>query len=790
MIKLGYKDLKNFGIEKIVTDFYKNKDEKNQLDILEFQDRAIKSLKLALSVDSIGYNVYLSGSMGVGKEKLAKKLTEEIAQNRSVPPDQIYVYNFKNPKEPKLFLLESGKGKEFKNDINSLIEELLVELPRCISDQDFEDNKTAISKMYSKKREEVIKYISNEAKKYDFSVKSTVTGIYFMPIVDGVIITEEEYNNLEDDQKDVIMEKSTRLQDNVNHIMNRIRELDVMSKTEIEDLEFTKLLFVIGRIVNPLFEKYIDNLDILEHLKDVKEDILDNLDSFIEAVDSGNEEDIMSILPWNVKKDTEDPLQKYKVNLIVDNSELTYAPIITDYNPTYQSVIGEVEYDNEYGNFVTDFMKIVPGLLHKAHGGYLILRAKDLSVVAIEAIFRALKTKSVSIEPLKEFQTLAINAIKPQILENLDIKIILLGDFYLYDILMTYEDDFRQLFKIRGDFDYEINSEIKVIHSLINYIQDFESEKNITFTEESVASIVSYSTKLAGKKDKLTTNLLYIDEILEESIAFAKIDNQNEVTSSYVKQAIEEKNYRNNLYEEKLTNYIDEQVVMINTTGEKVGQINGLAVIDMDEYAFGKPTKITATSYAGKSGVINIEKESRLSGRIHDKGVNILSGYLGHMYAQKHPLSVSIRISFEQNYNGIDGDSASSTELYAIISSLSGLPITQEIAVTGSMNQYGEIQAIGGATEKIEGFFDTCKKRGLTNNQGVIIPFSNVSDLVLKDEVIEAVKNNEFSIYAIDCIDQGIELLMGKPAKDIHEKVQTRLDEYTEIEKNEISKDK
>jgi len=340
---------------------------------------------------------------------------------------------------------------------------------------------------------------------------------------------------------------------------------------------------------------------------------------------------------------------------------------------------------------------------------------------------------------------------------------------------------------MRGDFDYEMPLANDAVLSMLQHVHAFEQQRRVQFAPSALGEIITYSTRLAGRQDKLVSNLTIIDELLEEAIAFAKLGNQHEITSNIISQAITEKIQRNNLYEQKLTDYIDQDIIMLDTTGQKVGQINGLSVIDMDEYAFGKPTKITATSYAGKSGIINIEKEARLSGRIHDKGVHILSGYLGHMYAQEHPLSVSVRISFEQNYSGIDGDSASSTELYAIVSSLSGLPISQEIAVTGSMNQYGEIQAIGGATEKIEGFFDTCKKRGLTGSQGVIIPIANVKDLVLKNEVIEAVENDQFAIYAIEHVDQGIELLMGVQANEVHAKVQQRLDTYTHSEKQKDS---
>ena len=786
MTKLHYTQLKNFAIDELVSKFYDQLEHLQAPDtspLIQFQHRAIKSLNLALSIDAPGYNVYLSGEVGTGKEALAKEIAQNFAKYKPTPPDQVYVYNFDEPKTPLLFLFEPGQATVFKQEMALLVEELSAELPKTLSHQAFEDSKSAISKLYTQKRDEVIKHISEEAKKYDFGVKATGTGIYFMPIVDGVIITEEEYNNLAEEQKDSIMARSNEMQENVQHIMTRIREFDHMAKTDMEELEFTELLFVVGRIFAPLLEKYLANERVLAYLKHVKEDVLENLAAFVEQVEAGEEDIMAAMMPWNAKKDIEDPLQKYKVNVIVDNSKLTGAPVIIDYNPSYQTMVGEVEYENEYGNFTTDFMKIVPGLLHKAHGGYLILRAKDLTVPTWESVLRTLKTGEVVIEPLKEYQTLAVANIKPQNLNNTDVKIILLGDFHLYDILATYEDDFRQLFKVRGDFDYEMNLADNAVLSMLQHVSQFEKQRSTKFEPDALSEIIAYSTRVAGSQDKLVSNLSLVDELLEEAVAFAKLDNQATVAGQTVRKAIDEKILRNNLYEQKLTDYIDKDIIMLDTTGQKVGQINGLSVIDMAEYAFGKPTKITATSYAGKSGVINIEKEARLSGPIHDKGVHILSGYLGHMYAQEHPLSVPIRISFEQNYSGIDGDSASSTELYAIVSSLSGIPITQEIAVTGSMNQYGEIQAIGGATEKIECFFDTCKKRGLTGAQGVIIPASNLKDLVLKNEVIEAVKHEQFAIYAVEHIDQGIELLMQTAASEVHKKVQERLNHYAQNER-------
>ena len=775
--RLDYTQLKNFEIEQIIRDI----DHQNTHEPLIGQNRAISSIKFGLDIESPGYNIYLAGDVGYGKATAAHTFATQKAKEKQKSPDLCYIYNFEKPKEPILLKLIAGGGKALKTDMEELLEELLIQIPKTLSAPDYEESKNAISKGVNKKRDEIMKYISKEANKYDFEVKTTNTGVYFVPLVDGKLISEEEFTNLQFNKREEIMEKSSVLHDSLTHMMDAMKDFENMAKNHMDELEFVALLFLVGRVMAPLFEKYLENDMVLSYLIQVKEDILDNPDSFMEDQSSQPpEDDIMAMMPWNVKKDTEDPLIKYKVNVIVDNSDMDGAPVITSHNPTYAAMVGEVEYDSDYGNFNTDFMKIRPGLLHKANGGYLILRAKDINMFSLEAMLRALRTKEVIIESIKEMQTIPLNAVNPQKLTDLSIKVILLGDFYIYDILRTYEDDFYKLFKVRGDFDYEMAATKENIAGMLGYINNLASKENIAVTKPALVSIVEYAMRLSGRKDKLTTNFGALAEIFQEAIIWAKQDDTNDIDSSHIKKTLDERRYRSNMYEDKLNALIEEDIIMINTTGNKIGQVNGLAVIDLDDYAFAKPTKITATSYAGKSGVINIEKEARLSGRVHDKGVQVLAGYLGNTYAKEFPLAISIRIAFEQNYAGIDGDSASSAELFAIISSIADEPLTQEIAVTGSLNQFGESQAIGGATEKIEGFFDTCAKRGLTGNQGVIIPQQNVSDLLLKDEVIKAVKENQFHIYPISNIDQGIELLTGKKASEVHEKIKVRLKQYSD----------
>ena len=777
MEKLLYTQLKNF-------DLYEEGNFENiepKTDIIG-QERAKKALDFGLKIKASGYNIYVSGEVGVGKSSFAEKFAKEQAKSEPVPDDLCYVYSFENPKFPELIKLPAGLGKEFKKDMEELIDHLTVGLPKAFASTDFEESKNLVISSFSTKRDILIKHISEEAKKQNFGVKTTSTGIYFMPIVDGKMISEEQYNELEESEKEEILKNSSKMQDGVASLMGKMKDFENKTKKEIDSLEYATVLFTLGRYMDDLFEKYKDNESVGKYLLTVKEDILDNAEDFLDdgAADS-EEEMLQAMFPWSQRKDTSESFLKYKVNLLVDNSKLKGAPVIVDFNPTYSNLVGDVEYDTEHGNFVTDFMKIKSGLLHKANGGYLILRSNDIlsSIYAWEALTRTLVTKEFAIEPIREFQTVAINAIRPEKLTDVNIKVILVGSHYFYGLLHHFDDDFTKLFKIHAEFDYEMS--LSHTKDFLGFVKNFEqSKEGIKLTADAVSKVLEYSTRLASRKDKLTTNFNAITEILEESVAWAGIEGTTEVTKDIINKAITEKEHRVNLYEEKLGDMIDQDLILIDTSGEKVGQINGLAVIDTGDHTFAKPSKITATTYAGTSGIINVEKESKLSGKIHDKGVQVLSGYLGQKYAKETPFSISCRICFEQNYSGVDGDSASSTELYAILSSIADLPINQGLAVTGSMNQYGEVQPIGGVTPKIEGFYDVCKNRGLTGKQGVIIPVQNVIDLVLKDEVIEAVKEGKFNIYSVTHVDEGLELLTGVKPKEFHKIIGDKLKKYAE----------
>jgi len=737
------------------------------------QERAAKAMEFGLNVKSKGYNIYAVGLPGTGKTTFAKRFAENIAKTENPPQDLCYVYNFKDPRHPKYLKLPAGLGVELKDDMDDLISRLQIELTKTFASKDFELKKNDIVKAYQDNRDEIIRIMTEEAKEQNFGVKTTNSGIYFMPIVDGEVISEEQFDSLTQEEKDNIAEKSEEIQKRAQEAMREIREFEKLTRKDVDAFEYSVGLFTIGHHIGALLSKYDGNDELLNYFIDVREGILDNIADFVDSEGNASEEVVQSLFPWSGKGSSEETFSKYKVNIIVDNKDQAHAPVILDFNPTYTNLVGEIEYDNEFGNLTTDFMKIKGGLCHKANGGYLVIQAHDLltNYHAWDVLRRVLVTQEVVIEPLREFSTgVVVSGIKPQPIP-VDFKVILVGTDYIYDLLYEFDDEFRKLFKITAEFDYEMNLSSENIHSMACFIKLFaDREALMPFTSDACREIAEYSIRIAEHQGKLTTRFSRISEILTESNTWAKLESAETVTDFHIKKAVAERDFRLNMYEEKLNELIEENVIMINTDSQIIGQINGLAVLGIGDYSFGKPSKITATTHVGKAGIVNIEKEAEMSGAIHNKGVQVLCGYLGQKYAQDFPLSLSCRLCFEQNYSGIDGDSASSTELYAVLSSLSGAPIRQDIAVTGSMSQWGEIQPIGGVTHKIEGFFDLCLSRGLTGEQGVIIPVNNVRDLVLKDEVVEAVKSNKFHIYAISHIDQGIEILTGIKAGEKNEK--------------------
>ena len=790
--ELDYTQLKN----ACFPDFFpfQTTAELETLDSIIGQERAVKAFDFGLEVKMKGYNIYMTGPSGTGKTTYACKRAKEIASKEAVPSDWCYVYNFQNPKKPLALSFEAGIGKKFKEDMDKLVSTIQKDLQKIFHSDDYENQKLSITHTFEKKQNTLLDVMDTTAAEYDFYVKRSDTSLYFLPMINGEPLEEEALDSLSEEENEIIDNNSRIVQEKAGPILREIQKIEKECEQHLEELNRTIALSTIGPSMEELSATYQSYERVVSYLAEVKEDILKHLDQFIDEEKQQNDV-LASLLPSLSKKTEDDDITlKYAVNLIVDHSETKGAPVVVTFNPTYSNLMGDTEYDSEFGNLTTDFMKIKGGLFHQANGGYLLVQSQDILTIphSWEALRRVLKTKEINMDSLREFTgTTTAPILKPEPIPA-SFKVIMIGSEYFYDVLSQCDDEFDKFFKIRADFDYEMSRTDENMIKIAKFIKSFvEREKTLEFDVSAVCACIEYSTRLATKQDKLSTRFNYLSEILGEAHTWACLDKASIITSQYIQKAIDEKEQRSSFYKEKLEEMLDNEIIMIDTSGSEIGQINGLAVLDMGNFAFGTPSRITATTYVGKSGIVNIEKEARMSGQTHDKGIQIITGFLGQTYAQKFPMALSCRVCFEQNYNGIDGDSASSTELYCIISSLAELPIRQDLAVTGSVNQKGEIQAIGGVTHKIEGFFDLCKKRGLTGNQGVIIPVSNVKDLVLKNEVIEAVKNGNFHIYPITHINQGIELLMQYPAgeKDnlgeyaantVHGKVYAKLKAFAE----------
>lgn len=789
--ELSYTQLKNSCVPE---DFdFRTTAELHPLDGIIGQERAVKAFDFGLAVKMKGYNIYMSGPAGTGKTTYAKASTEGRAATEPVPMDWCYVYNFQHPKKPVALSFEAGIGKQFQEDMTQLVAVFKKELSKAFQSENYEKQKYAVTHSFEQRQTELLTEIRTAADQYGFQLKQTDDGVFFLPTVNGVPVEEDAYHNLSDAEKEAIEENTQVMQEKAGVFMREMNELEKECDRQLEGLNQAIGLHAIGEYVAELEKKYQTSEKTAAYLAAVQNDVLQNLDQFMEK-EEVQEITLSQLMSGMGKKQDDDVTLKYRVNLIVDHSESTGAPVVVTYNPTYSNLMGETEYDSEYGNLTTDFMKIKGGLFHQANGGYLIVQAQDIlsSAHAWEALRRVIKTGEINMDSIRELlNAQVVPTLKPEPIPA-SIKVIMIGSDYYYELLSAYDEEFDKFFKIRAAFDSEMARNDENVAKVAQFVKSFvEREHTLEFDASAVCAIVEYSSRTVSRQDKLSTQFNHLSEIMGEANVWAQFDDAAVITEAHIRKTIAEKEERLCLYEEKLNEMLEENVIMIDTDGAEIGQINGLAVLDTGRYAFGTPSRITATAYMGKSGIVNIEKEARMSGQTHDKGVQIITGFLGQTYAQQFPMALSCRICFEQNYNGIDGDSASSTELYCILSSLAELPIRQDLAVTGSVNQKGDIQAIGGVTQKIEGFFALCKKRGLTGKQGVLIPVSNVKDLVLNDEVVDAVKEGRFHIYPIAHINEGIELMMGHPAGErdaegnfpadsVHGRVYARLKAFAE----------
>ena len=726
------------------------------------QDRGIKALEFGLQVDVKGYNLYLEGPSGVGKTMYTKNYLQKIAAKKKVPSDWCYIYNFDNPNEPIAVSLPAGQGKEFKNSMDGFIKEIRKDIRKTFNNDDFEKEKALIKQEYEEKRSALLEKLNEDASKYNFQVKAAQNGIYMMPIVDGKAIEEEEFEQLDEEIKQQYEQKSVLVQEQIMNVISQIKEIERQSDKKISEWQSNVALLTVNVHINYLKSKYKRNKKINKFLNDVKQDVLKNIPTFLE--DPNKQPQNAQQNPINKKPD---PCLNYRVNLFVDNSNREGAPVIMDSNYSYHNIFGTLEYENYYGSLKTDHTMLKPGLVQQANGGYLIFQAKDLLANAscYEALKKALRIKELGIENANEQRSsMVLISLKPEPIP-LNLKVILIGNSNIYQTLLAMDSDFRKLFKIKVEFEETAEISKDNLNKLARIVHGFCAHEELPHLDkDAMARLVEYSSKLAGSHSKVSTRFDDLIQVVGEAATWAKLSRSKTVTAKFIDKALSERIERVKKYDEKYLEMIKENTLLINTSGYEVGELNGLTVMTIGDYTFGKPAKITVNTYTGKNGIINIEREVEISGPSHSKGVLILTGYLGEMFAQDIPLCLTASICFEQLYNGVDGDSASSTELYGLLSSLSEIPINQAIAVTGSVNQKGQIQPIGGVNEKIEGYFQVCKVRGLDGSHGVMIPIQNVDNLQLSDEVVQAVKDKKFHIYSVSTIEEGIEVLTGVPA--------------------------
>ena len=790
--ELGYKELKltcdpkNFSFETT--------DDLEPISTGIGQERGIKALEFGINVDINGYNVYVEGPYGVGKTAYVKNYLNVVAKKKKVPNDWCYVYNFDNPNEPVAISLPAGQGKEFRHTMDAFINDIKVDIKNTFSNEDFEKERNLIKQEYETKRNLLMEKLNQKSAQYGFTVKSAQNGIYMMPILNGKTIAEEEFNKLDEATKKEFEDKSTIVQQHIMEAIGQIKSIERESEKRIQDWQSNIALLTINAHINLIKSKYKRNKKINHFLDSIKKDILKNINLF-----TADEKTLEGKLqgPQAAHPEVYKPWLNYRVNLFIDNSNSEGAPVVADTNYSYHNIFGKLEYENYYGTLKTDYTMLKPGLLHIANGGYLVFQANDLltNSLCYDALKKVLRSKTLGIENAADPRSsMVMISLKPEPIP-LDLKVILIGDENIYQTLLAMDPDFRKLFKIKVEFADDAPLTQDNMVKLARFVKGYcEHEGLPPLDPGAMAKMIEYASKLADNQEKLSTRFTDLSVIVGEASTWAKLAKSKIITEEFITKALEEKVDRVKKYDDKYMEMIKEDTLLIDTSGSKVGQINGLTIMNVGDYTFGKPVKITANTYTGKSGIINIEREVELSGSSHSKGILILSGYLGEMFAQDMPLSLTASICFEQLYSGVDGDSASSTELYALLSSLANIPINQSFAVTGSVNQKGEIQPIGGVNDKIEGFYQVCKMRGLDGNHSVIIPKQNIHNLNLSDEVVQAVKSGKFHIYAISTIDEGIELLTGVPAgsKDengnfpagtVNYLVYNKLKKYAEVSK-------
>ena len=745
------------------------------------QERALAALELGLGVSGSGYNIFVSGLTGAEKLETLRDWLAQHAAKAPTPGDWVYVHNFKHPDAPRAIYLAPGQGNRLRQMMQDLVKTLREELPKAFRQEAFDKEKSLLTEKYNARTQELNAQFAILARERGFQVQVGARGnIYFIPIVDGKPLQRpQDFANLSEPERQEVERRQQELSVEMERLTRKQQE--IMREME-EDIRVVERRFCENLLVPILtrIETELKNDEIGEYLSEVKEHVLNSLDDFKEAPMP------MMSFPFPTPSRERDPFLEYEVNIIVDNAKTSGAPIIVESAPTYLNMFGTIErVVDRFGRVVTNFTRIKSGSFLRAHGGYLIFSLEDaITEPAVwKVLKRTLRSGRIEMETYEPFALFSASGLKPEPVK-VSTKVIVLGSSFLYHLLYTWDEEFHEIFKLRADFNPVMQRDEDHQLAYAQWVGNLCNEEGLPhFDRSGIERLIEFGARQAGDRDKVLASYAEIADLVREAAFWARKEDRQLVSARHVEKALESRVFRSNRVEEDIRELIAKGTILVNIDGNKVGQVNGLSVMEIGGYAFGRPSRVTASVGMGQAGIINIERESHLSGSIHDKGVLILAGYLRNRFGQNQPLALSASLCFEQSYGGVEGDSASSTELYALLSRLANIPLRQDIAVTGSVNQWGEVQAIGGVNEKIEGFFDVCRAIGLTGKQGVLIPEANVRHLVLRNDVIEAVANGKFHIYPVRTIDQGLAILTGAAADgrldsgNVNEMVSKRLKE-------------
>jgi len=736
------------------------------------QERAMAALEFGCGVDQAGYNIFASGPTGTGRNSAILVRVREIAASRPAPSDWCYVSNFEDGRRPTALRLAPGTAPAFAEEVDGLIAMVRRELPRSFESDTYEALKESTVGDVQSERNRILRELEQEARTQGLILQPTPMGVVTLPMAEGHPMSREQFEQLPEEDRKALEERMEKLRERIGEALTQARELEKEAKRRVDDLDRQHAMSAIREAFAELKGKHADNAEVIRYLDRMAQDIVEHQEEFrAEAQDEQKKE-----LPT-----------RYRVNVLVSNDAAAGAPVVAENNPVYYNLLGRLDYQPVAGGALTDFTFIKPGALHRANGGFLIMQAIDAltSPFVWEALKRTLRSREASIENIGEqFTPIPAATLRPEPIP-LGLKVILVGTPLIYFLLYLYDEEFRKLFKVRADFDVDMPQDEEVLRVFAEFLATHARNDGLRpLDRRGVAKMVEHAKRLAGDQEKVSTRMAPLADLVAEANYWARQEGAEVITDRHVDRALEQKEYRSRMLHDRLYEFIARGDIIVHTEGAVVGQVNGLAVLDLGDYSFGRPSRITCRVTPGRAGVINVDREAQLAGAIHTKAVLILTGYLAGTYATNAPLSLSASISFEQSYEVVEGDSASCAELFVILSSLSGVPLRQDIALTGSMDQYGSVQPIGGVNQKIEGFYTTCMLGGLTGTQGVMIPRQNAKNLMLKPEVVEAVRAGKFHVWTYETVDEGLEMLTGvragKPDEPdtIHGKAAAKLQEF------------